>query len=115
MRRVQQAKARRRGVIEWSIWLETFAAVLLAFICAARAGHAFTNASLSGTYACKLDGSFLLQPFSVNTLTFTADGKGSIEGLGNVSTALAVKSGNMSALMSKFGTSQVPSSACLLF
>ena len=78
-------------------------------------GSRFTNASLSGTYACKLDGSFLLQPFSVNTLTFTADGKGSIEGLGNVSTALAVKSGNMSALMSKFGTSQVPSSACLLF
>ena len=111
MRLGQQAKVLQVGGRERSGLVARVLAMLLAFIGVQGAAHAFTNSSLSGTYACKIDGSFLLQPFSSNTITFTTDGKGNIDGLGNVSTAIAVKAGSMNVAMGKFGTSQVPSSS----
>ncbi len=56
------------------------AAALQLLINMAGTAHAFSNSSLSGSYACKLDGSFIRQPFSTITLSFTADGKGKIDG-----------------------------------
>ena len=96
-------------------WLVLLAAAGLIGI--SGTARAFTNASLSGTYACKLDGSFARQPFSSLTMAFTTDGKGNIEGLGSPKTAAAVKSGTMSAMMAAFGTGQTaaPGSPALYF
>src|SRR5437660_1137223 len=99
-------------------WLAVIiSAVGLPLIGALGTARAFTNASLSGTYACKLDGSFIRQPFSITTLTFTADGKGNLDGLSSASNAVAVKSGSMDAVMAAFGTGQTPApgSAALYF
>jgi len=94
-----------------SKWLAPIvsAAALQVLILTVGMAHAFTNSSLSGSYACKLDGSFIRQPFSIVTISFTADGKGNIDGLGSATTALETKSGSMSALMAAFGTGQAPS------
>jgi hypothetical protein len=94
-----------------------FAAALPVLIGTSGTARAFSKSSLTGTYACKLDGSFIRQPFSAITVTFTADGKGNIDGLGSVSTALAAKSGSMDAIMTAFGTGQTPGpgSAALYF